>query len=142
MALPQQISRDVSQQLRSRTENLDHAQLTRNYSPDSEAYRLYLQGRFNWNKRTVEGLKSGIDYFGKAIMRDQDYALAYAGLAEAYPSLSVLGATPAPTVMPQAKAAVTQALRLDDQLAEAALKATELERAVPVVDVEDLMLGE
>ena len=74
VALPQQISRDVSQKLRSRTDDMDHdPQMTRNYSPDSEAYRLYLQGRYNWNKRTVEGLRSGIDYFGKAIMRDQDY---------------------------------------------------------------------
>ena len=57
VALPQQISRDVSERLRSRADNMDHAQLTRNYSPDSEAYRLYLQGRYNWNKRTVEGLQ-------------------------------------------------------------------------------------
>ena len=45
VALPQQISRDVSQRLRTRADAMDHAQLTRNYSPDSEAYRLYLQGR-------------------------------------------------------------------------------------------------
>ena len=89
VALPQQISRDVSQRLRSRADNMDHAQLTRNYSPDSEAYRLYLQGRYNWNKRTVEGLQKGIEYFGHAIHRDQDYGLAYAGLADCYVLLNV-----------------------------------------------------
>jgi len=119
VALPQQISRDVSQRLRSRTENLDHAQLTRNYSPDSEAYRLYLQGRYNWNKRTVGGLRSGIDFFGKAIMRDQDYALAYAGLADCYLLLNVYNVTSADDSFPKAEAASRKALSINESLAEA-----------------------
>jgi serine/threonine-protein kinase len=119
VALPQQISRDVSQRLRARGDNMDHAQLTRNYSPDSEAYRLYLQGRFNWNKRTVEGLNSGIDYFGKAIMRDQDYALAYAGLADCYLLLNVYNVTSADDSYPKAEAASRKALSINESLAEA-----------------------
>jgi tetratricopeptide (TPR) repeat protein len=119
VALPQQISRDVSQRLRARGENMDHAQLTRNYSPDSEAYRLYLQGRYNWNKRTVEGLKSGIDYFGKAIMRDQDYALAYSGLADCYLLLNVYNVTSADDSFPKAEAASRKALSINESLAEA-----------------------
>ena len=119
VALPQQISRDVSQRLRSRTENMDHAQLTRNYSPDSEAYRLYLQGRYNWNKRTVEGLQSGIEYFGKAIQRDQDYALAYAGLADCYLLLNVYNVTSADDSYPKAEAASRKALSINESLAEA-----------------------
>ena len=119
VALPQQISRDVSQRLRSRTENMDHAQLTRNYSPDSEAYRLYLQGRYNWNKRTVEGLQSGIEYFGKAIQRDQDYALAYAGLADCYLLLNVYNVTSADESYPKAEAASRKALSINESLAEA-----------------------
>lgn len=119
VALPQQISRDVSQRLRSRTQNLDHAQLTRNYSPDSEAYRLYLQGRYNWNKRTVEGLQSGIEYFGKAIQRDQDYALAYAGLADCYLLLNVYNVTSADDSYPKAEAASRKALSINESLAEA-----------------------
>jgi TolB-like protein len=119
VALPQQISRDVSQRLRSRADNMDHAQLTRNNSPDSEAYRLYLQGRFNWNTRTVEGLNSGIDYFGKAIMRDQDYALAYAGLADCYLLLNVYNVTSADDSYPKAEAASRKALSINESLAEA-----------------------
>ncbi|HJY28253.1 MAG TPA: protein kinase [Pyrinomonadaceae bacterium] len=119
VALPQQISRDVSQRLLSRADNMDHAQLTRNYSPDSEAYRLYLQGRYNWNKRTVEGLQSGIDYFGKAIMRDQDYALAYAGLADCYLLLNVYNVTSADESYPKAEAASRKALSINEDLAEA-----------------------
>src|SRR5215217_3313780 len=119
VALPQQISRDVSQRLFSRGDNMDHAQLTRNYSPDSEAYRLYLQGRYNWNKRTVEGLQNGIDYFGKAIMRDQDYALAYAGLADCYLLLNVYNVTSADDSYPKAEAASRKALSINESLAEA-----------------------
>jgi len=119
VALPQQISRDVSQRLRSRADNMDHAQVTRNYSPDSEAYRLYLQGRYNWNKRTVEGLQSGIEYFGKAIQRDQDYALAYAGLADCYLLLNVYNVTSAGESYPKAEAASRKALSINESLAEA-----------------------
>jgi serine/threonine protein kinase/Tfp pilus assembly protein PilF len=119
VALPQQISRDVSQKLRSRADNMDHAQLSSDYTPDSEAYRLYLQGRYNWNKRTVEGLRSGIDYFGKAIMRDQGYGLAYAGLADCYLLLNVYNVTSADESVPKAEAASRKALSINESLAEA-----------------------
>jgi serine/threonine-protein kinase len=119
VALPQQISRDVSQRLSSRADNMDHAQMTRNYSPDSEAYRLYLQGRYNWNKRTVEGLQNGIEYFGKAIQRDQDYALAYAGLADCYLLLNVYNVASADDSYPKAEAASRKALSINESLAEA-----------------------
>ena len=119
VALPQQISRDVSQRLRSRTDGLDHAQLTRNYSPDSEAYRLYLLGRYNWNQRTIDGLNKGIDYFGQAIMRDQDYGLAYAGLADCYLLLNVYNVASADESFPKAEAAANRALSINENLAEA-----------------------
>jgi len=119
VALPQQISRDVSQKLRVHADGLERSQITRNYSPDSEAYRLYLQGRYNWNKRTVEGLRKGIDYFGQAIMRDQDYSLAYAGLADCYLLLNVYNITSADDSYPKAEAAANRALSLNSNLAEA-----------------------
>jgi serine/threonine protein kinase/tetratricopeptide (TPR) repeat protein len=119
VALPQQISRDVLQKLRSRADGVDHTQITRNYSPDSEAYRLYLQGRYNWNKRTVDGLQKGIEYFGQAIMRDQDYGLAYAGLADCYVLLNVYNVTAADDSYPKAEAAANRALSINPDLAEA-----------------------
>jgi eukaryotic-like serine/threonine-protein kinase len=119
VALPQQISRDVSQRLRSRADGMDHSQFTRNYSPDSEAYRLYLQGRYNWNKRTVAGLQKGIEFFGQAIMRDQDYGLAYAGLADCYLLLNVYNVTSADDSYPKAEAASRKALSINESLAEA-----------------------
>ncbi|HEY2963670.1 MAG TPA: protein kinase [Pyrinomonadaceae bacterium] len=119
VALPQQISRDVSQRLRARTDGMDHARITRNYSPDSEAYRLYLQGRYNWNKRTVEGLRKGIEYFDQAIMRDQDYGMAYAGLADCYVLLNVYNVASADASYPKAEAAANRALSINSNLAEA-----------------------
>ena len=119
VALPQQISRDVSQRLRAREGGVDHSQLAHNYSPDSEAYRLYLQGRYNWNKRSVAGLQKGIEYFGQAIMRDQDYSLAYAGLADCYLLLNVYNITSADDSYPKAEAAANRALSLNANLAEA-----------------------
>ena len=119
VALPQQISRDVSQKLRARADGSHYPQITRNYSPDSEAYRLYLLGRYNWNKRTVEGLQNGIDYFGQAIMRDQDYGLAYAGLADCYLLLNVYNVTSANDSYPKAEAAANRALSINSNLAEA-----------------------
>jgi eukaryotic-like serine/threonine-protein kinase len=119
VALPQQISRDVSLKLRARADGMDHAQITKNYSPDSEAYRLYLQGRYNWNKRTVDGLRKGIDFFGKAILRDQDYGLAYAGLADCYLLLNVYNVTSAEESVPKAENAANRALSINPELAEA-----------------------
>jgi len=119
VALPQQISRDLSQKLRARADGSHDPQITRNFSPDSEAYRLYLLGRYNWNKRTVEGLQSGIEYFGQAIMRDQDYGLAYAGLADCYLLLNVYNVTSANDSYPKAEAAANRALSINSNLAEA-----------------------
>jgi eukaryotic-like serine/threonine-protein kinase len=119
VALPQQISRDVSLKLRARADGIDHAQITKNYSPDSEAYRLYLQGRYNWNKRTVDGLRKGIDFFGQAILRDQDYGLAYAGLADCYLLLNVYNVTSAEDSVPKAENAANRALSINPDLAEA-----------------------
>jgi TolB-like protein/Tfp pilus assembly protein PilF len=119
VALPQQISRDVSQRLQSRAGGIDQSQLTRNYSPDSEAYRLYLQGRYNWNKRTVEGLHNGIKFFGHAIQRDENYGLAYAGLADCYLLLNVYNVTSADESYPKAEAASKRALSINESLAEA-----------------------
>lgn len=119
VALPQQITRDVSQRLRWRADGMDQSQLAKNYSPDSEAYRLYLQGRYNWNKRTVEGFQKGIEFFSEAIRRDQDYGLAYAGLADCYLLLNVYNVTSAEDSYPKAEAASKRALSINESLAEA-----------------------
>jgi tetratricopeptide (TPR) repeat protein len=81
-----------------------------------------LQGRYQWNRRSDEGLKKGIDYFKQAIGLDPNYGLAYAGLADCYNLLGVpdVAGTLAPReAFPKAKAAALKALGIDDALAEA-----------------------
>ena len=93
--------------------------LTKRYTENSEAYQLYLKGRYFWNKRTVEGLNKGIGYFNEAVEKDPSYALAYVGLADSYSLLSDYGGLPPKQTYPQAKRAAERALELDERLAEA-----------------------
>lgn len=86
---------------------------------NAEAYRLYLKGRFQWNKRSIESLKQSVEFYKQAIEIEPNYALAFSGLAESYvifPSYNV--ASPNES-MPQAKAAALRALELDETLSEA-----------------------
>ncbi|HEX6125550.1 MAG TPA: protein kinase [Pyrinomonadaceae bacterium] len=115
--LQREITRDVSQKLRARLSNADARDLTKSYTPNSEAYQDYLKGRYFWNKRTPETIPKAIEYFDLAIAKDPGFALAYAGLADSY---VVPANRMAPReAMPKAKAAAIRALQIDDSLAEA-----------------------
>lgn len=98
----------------------EERQIAKRYTDNEEAFRLYIKGRFFWNKRTAEGLKMAIDYF-QAIEKDPTYALAYSGIADSYivlASWSVNNLSPH-EAMPKAKAAALKALEIDNTLAEA-----------------------
>ena len=84
-----------------------------------EAHQLYLKGRFFWNKRTGDDLKRAAEFFTQATVVDPNYALAYAGLADAYVLMPNLGAGTPSESYPKAKAAAERALQLDENLAEA-----------------------
>nr|MBA2245577.1 tetratricopeptide repeat protein [Gemmatimonadota bacterium] len=84
-----------------------------------EAYNLYLQGRFFWNKRTPEGLARGMVLFQEALERDPSFAPAHAGLADSYALLVTFGALPPAEGYPRTQAAAERALALDSTLAEA-----------------------
>ena len=119
VALQNEIAYDVSNKLKTKLSGAEQNTLAKNYTENTEAYRLYLQGRFYWNKRTAKDLLKSIEYFEQAITIDPNYALAYAGLADSYALLSpYLAATPAES-MPKARQAAVKALALDDQLVEA-----------------------
>jgi TolB-like protein/Flp pilus assembly protein TadD len=83
-----------------------------------EAYKLYLQGRRLWNRRTGESLTQAINYFNQAIALDPAYALAYSALADCYTILEDYSGLPARETVPKARAAATRALELDNTLAE------------------------
>jgi serine/threonine-protein kinase len=118
--LEQEISREISGKLRLRLSGEEKKRLGKRYTDNTEAYHLYLKGRYYTNKRTEEWIKKGIDYFQRAIDTDPNYALAYAGLADAYAFLaSSTGENRPRDTYPKAKAAALKALAIDDALAEA-----------------------
>lgn len=117
--MQQDIARQISEKLRLRLTGDDQKKLSKQYTADPEAYRLYLKGRYFWNKRSQDGMKKAIEYFQQAIDRDPTYALAYAGLADSYDLLDDWGTTPPRESFPKAREAALKALELDDSLAEA-----------------------
>ncbi|HXG91572.1 MAG TPA: protein kinase [Blastocatellia bacterium] len=118
-AIEEEISNVISEKLKLKLTGPQRKQLTRRYTENTEAYQLYLKGRFYWNKRTEESLKRGIEYFNQAIETDPNYALAYAGVADSYNILASYSALAPKDAFPRAKAAATRALELDEKLAEA-----------------------
>ena len=119
VSLQSEIARDVSNKLKSKLSGADVAKVEKTYTTNTEAYQLYLKGKFFWNKRTGESLKQAAELYRQAIEKDPNYALAYSGLAETYVLFSSYDVAPANDSMPQAKAAALRALAIDDSLAEA-----------------------
>jgi serine/threonine-protein kinase len=119
LAIQSEISREISEQLRSRLTNEEQKRLTKHYTENTEAYQDYLKGRYYWNKRTGEDIKRAIDYFNQAIERDPTYALAYVGLADCYIVIPNYSDVSTQEAYIKAKAAATKALEIDDSLAEA-----------------------
>ena len=116
-----QISERVADALAVQLTGEERKRLTKRYTGDAEAYQLYLQGRYHWNKRTSAGLNKGIEYFQQAIAKDPNYAPAYAGLADSYNVLGSHdhGALAPKEVFPKATAAARRAIEIDETLAEA-----------------------
>ncbi len=86
----------------------------------ADAYNLYLLGRFHANKWSGADVEKGIEYYQLAIAKDPGYAVAYAGLADAYELLSIgFGSKPPVEYLAQAKAMALKALGMDSTLAEA-----------------------
>jgi eukaryotic-like serine/threonine-protein kinase len=119
LATQEEISREISEKLRLQMTGADKQKLNKRPTVDAAAYQFYLQGRYQWNKRTLEGLQQSIDYFQQAIQKDAKFALAFAGQADAYALLADFNVLPAREVLPKVKDAAQKALQLDDTLAEA-----------------------
>ena len=118
-AIQDDIARSIVNNLKIKLIDISETQLLKKYTDNVEAFAAYLQGRFYWNKRTADSLETSIGYFKQAIELDSRYALAYAGLADAYIVLGLYGKYAPPEVMPHALEAVKQAEEIDDMLAEA-----------------------
>ncbi|MBX7220627.1 MAG: protein kinase [Blastocatellia bacterium] len=119
-AIEEEMANEIAEKLRLKLTGEEKKKLTRRCTENTEAYQLYLKGRYFCNKRTQIWLRKGIECFQQAIDLDPNYALAYAGLADAYGFLgSSTGGQPPNETYPIAKAAAGKALELDPKLAEA-----------------------
>ena len=83
------------------------------------AYDLYLKGRYHWNKRMPDDLKKSVEFFEKALKIDQNFALAFSGLADSYTILGNFGVLPPEEAFTKGKRAAHNALKINDMLAEA-----------------------
>lgn len=115
------ISEQVAQAMLLKLTGTEREWLKKRYTENFEAYQAYLRGRHVWNKRSEDSLKRSIGYFQTATASDPSYALAYAGIADAYSLLAYYRFAPSleEENYQKAKAAALRALELDDTLAEA-----------------------
>jgi TolB-like protein/Flp pilus assembly protein TadD len=118
-AVESDIAKTIADTLQAKLTRSEEHAIAARPTENSEAHQLYLKGRFFWNKRTGNDLKKSIDYFNQAIEADPNYALAYAGVADAYVLLPTYTAGTPRESYPKAEAAAKKALELDDKLAEA-----------------------
>jgi TolB-like protein len=118
-AIQTEVAENVAKELEAKLSSVEKEQISKYQTQNTEAYNLYLQGRFYIEKRTDKALRKSIEYFEKAISADQDYALAYAGLADAYFLLPWYSQMPKQEGFAKSKGYVNKALGIDKNLAEA-----------------------
>jgi serine/threonine-protein kinase len=119
LSVQRDIAREITNNLRPTLSGVEQTRANKQYTANPEAYQLYLQGRFYWNKRTGPDFDKAIGFFQEAISKDPNYALAYTGLADSYALKVAYTSESARAVMPNAKTAAQKALALDENLAEA-----------------------
>jgi serine/threonine-protein kinase len=115
-----EVALDIVQKIKIAVTPAEQTRLASARSVDSEAYELYLKGRYNWNKFSPELINKALNYYDQAIEKDPNYALAYTAKTEAYIALSTgFDILPSNDTMPKAREAALKALELDPTLAEA-----------------------
>src|SRR5215207_32952 len=118
-AVQDAISRRVAGALALHLSGEEEVRLTKSHTENAAAYELYLKGRYHFFKLTPPEVRKGAEFFQEAVKVDPTYALAYAGIADAYRTLPITSDVAPNDAFPKAKEAVTKALELDDSLAEA-----------------------
>ena len=118
-ALQDSITGAIVRELRVKLTAGSATRLAVRSTANPEAHDLYLQGRYFFAKRDLVSLARAREYFERAIALDSSYALAFAGLSDAYSHASVFGGLAPHEAFPRAKAAVRRALELDSTLVEA-----------------------
>ena len=119
ISLQTEIARDVSNKLKTKLSGADEQKLAKNFTENTEAYQLYLKGRYRWNKRTATDIRKSVEFFQQAIDKDPTYALAYAALAEAYVLIPSYTRDSPKEPYERARTAALKALEMDETLADA-----------------------
>ncbi len=120
-AVQSDIAKTVADTLQAKLTGSEKQMIAAQPTTDMTAYELYHKGRSLWEKRSGDSIPKAIAFYEQAIARDPNYALAYAGLANAYILLPFYTGADRRAVVPKAKDAALKALRLDSNLAEAHL---------------------
>src|SRR5256886_4868111 len=118
-AVESEIAKTIADTLQAKLTGAEKQMIAAQPTSDTTAYELYLKGRLLWSKRGGDNIRQAIAFYEQAIERDPNYALAYAGLAEAYVTLPFYTSTAPREAFQKAKTAALKALQLDDKLAEA-----------------------
>jgi serine/threonine protein kinase len=119
LAVEEEIAREIADALRIKLNNAEKKRLARRSTQNSEAYQLYLKGRYLWNQRRRDALERAIEYFQQTISLDPAYALAYAGLADCFVVLGSFTFWTPQEAFPRASATAQRAIEIDENLAEA-----------------------
>jgi len=118
-AVQEEIAKEVSDKLRLKLTGTEKEQLAKRPTENLKAFQYYMQGRTAAQRRTNADLLASVSYYEKALQEDAKYALAYAGLSDAYANLGYYGSIAPVEGRRKAEEAARKALELDDKLAEA-----------------------
>jgi DNA-binding winged helix-turn-helix (wHTH) protein/TolB-like protein/Flp pilus assembly protein TadD len=118
-SVQQSLANQVVQALSLELSDAQRVRLARRDTADAEAWQLYLNGRYHWDRKTEDGFLRSIEFYEAAAARDPRFALPHAGLADAFAVLGVFNMRPPAAVFPLSRAAAERAVELDGQLSEA-----------------------
>jgi len=118
-AVESEIAKTIADTLQAKLTGSERNAIAAQPTENTEAYQLYLRGRYLWNRRTGENLKKALAYFEQAAEKDPRYALAYAGMADSCVLIPIYAAGTPQDYLPRARTGAQKAVAIDDTLAEA-----------------------
>jgi TolB-like protein len=112
------ISESITENLRLKLTGEDYKRMTKRYTENSEAYKLYLKGRYFYNKHNIESYKKSLEFYEQAIEMDANFALAYAGVSDTYSKLGWLNILPPENAYEKGVTAAMKGLEIDSSVSE------------------------
>ncbi|MFC2158205.1 FlgO family outer membrane protein [Acidobacteriota bacterium] len=119
LAIQDDIAHKIVEKLKIKLIGEKEDQVFKRYTENSKAFELYSQGTYLIDKRGANNVAKAIEYLKAAIAEDPDYALAYAGVADAFVHQGELRYRISSEAFPEAKTYALKALEIDSSLAEA-----------------------